>query len=209
MATIERTAYPRFPKAFSTQELEALYAPLPEELDWIRRSARGERSRLGLLVLFKVFQQLHYFPALDSIPAAVVDYIRATAGIDAASGLAYDTRSSVTLFRHHAAIRDYLGIKPYYGADGSEIAIRAAHSAAAPRWISLSTSSTRRSTSSSHSNSNCPHSRRWTGSLNRFTRRPRRACFAAWRDALRPSRSACSMDCSSANLPTEKPRTTR
>jgi hypothetical protein len=131
MATIERTAYPRFPKAFSTQELKALYAPLPEELDWVRRSARGERSRLGLLVLLKVFQQLHYFPALDSIPAAVVDYVRATAGIDAAIGLAYETRSSVTLFRHHAAIRDYLGIKPYYGTDASEIAIRAAHAAAA------------------------------------------------------------------------------
>lgn len=131
MATIERTAYPRFPKAFSTQELEALYAPLPEELDWVRRSARGERSRLGLLVLLKVFQQLHYFPALDSFPAAVVDYVRATAGIDAAIELAYDTRSAVTLFRHHAAIRDYLGIKPYYGTDASEIAIRAAHAAAA------------------------------------------------------------------------------
>lgn len=131
MATVERTAYPRFPKLFPTHELQACYTPLPEELDWIQRSARGDRSRLGLLVLLKVFQQMHHFPALDSIPAAVVDHIRAAAGIDAAIDFAYDTRSSVTLFRHHEAIRGYLGIKPYYGADANEIAIRAAHAAAA------------------------------------------------------------------------------
>nr|WP_069268832.1 DUF4158 domain-containing protein [Paraburkholderia nodosa] len=70
MATLERTAYPRFPEVLASRELQTCYTPLPDELEWARRSTRGERPRLGLLVLLKVFQQLHYFPPLDTIPAA-------------------------------------------------------------------------------------------------------------------------------------------
>ncbi len=33
MATIERTAYPRLPKGFSPEELQAFYAPDVEELE--------------------------------------------------------------------------------------------------------------------------------------------------------------------------------
>ncbi len=50
--------YPRFPKVFSLKELRACYTPSAEELDWATRSTRGKESRLGLLVLLKVFQQL-------------------------------------------------------------------------------------------------------------------------------------------------------
>ena len=77
MATVERTAYPRFPKVFSTKELQACYTPDAEELEWATRSTRGQGPRLGLLVLLKVFQQLHYFPNLDSIPVVVIDHVRA------------------------------------------------------------------------------------------------------------------------------------
>nr|WP_255519994.1 MULTISPECIES: DUF4158 domain-containing protein [Cupriavidus] len=55
MANVERTAYPRFPKVFSTAELQACYTPDVEELVWGRRNARGESTRLGLLVLLKVW----------------------------------------------------------------------------------------------------------------------------------------------------------
>jgi hypothetical protein len=50
MATIERTAYPRFPKVLATRDLQTCYTPQPDELEWARRSTRGERSRLGLLI---------------------------------------------------------------------------------------------------------------------------------------------------------------
>lgn len=79
MATLERTAYPRFPEVLAPRDMQACYTPLPDELEWARRSTRGERPRLGLLVLLKVFQQLHYFPPLDTIPAAIVDHVRAAA----------------------------------------------------------------------------------------------------------------------------------
>lgn len=91
MATIERTAYPRFPKVLATRDLQTCYTPLPDELEWARRSSRGERPRLGLLVLLKVFQQMHHFPSLDSIPVAVVEHVRAVANIGPAIRFGYDT----------------------------------------------------------------------------------------------------------------------
>jgi len=129
MATLERTAYPRFPEVSAPRELQACYTPLPDELEWARRSTRGERPRLGLLVLLKVFQQLHYFPPLDTIPAAIVDHVRAAADIGDTVQFGYDTASSPTLFRHYTAVRAWLNVKPYYGTDANAIATRAAHTA--------------------------------------------------------------------------------
>ncbi|MGF6472238.1 hypothetical protein QFZ94_008825 [Paraburkholderia sp. JPY465] len=43
MATLERTAYPRFPEVLAPRELQTCYTPLPDELEWARRSTRGER----------------------------------------------------------------------------------------------------------------------------------------------------------------------
>ncbi|MGF6293049.1 hypothetical protein QFZ98_004910 [Paraburkholderia youngii] len=90
----------------------------------------GRAPRLGLLVLLKVFQQMHHFPSLDSIPAAVVEHVRAAANIGPAVRFGYDTQASPTLFRHYAAVREHLGVKPYYGTDAGTIATRAALTAA-------------------------------------------------------------------------------
>ncbi|SDR61289.1 Tn3 family transposase [Paraburkholderia tuberum] len=129
MATLERTAYPRFPEVLAPRELQTCYTPLPDELEWARRATRGERPRLGLLVLLKVFQQLHYFPPLDTISAGVVEHVRAAADIGDTVQFGYDTETSPTLFRHYAAVRTWLDVKPYYGTDANAIATRAAHTA--------------------------------------------------------------------------------
>src|SRR5260370_42310674 len=93
MATIERTAYPRFPKVLATKDLQACYTPQPDELEWARRSTRGERPRLGLPVLLKVFQHMHHFPPLDCIPAAVIEHVRAAANIGSAVQVGCPTQS--------------------------------------------------------------------------------------------------------------------
>ncbi|MDF6485257.1 DUF4158 domain-containing protein, partial [Escherichia coli] len=129
-ATVERTAYPRFPKVFSTKELQACYTPTAEELDWATRSTRGQSPRLGLLVLLKIFQQLHYFPYLDAIPTAVVDHVRVCAGLDPDTPFGYDRKVSPTLFRHYVVVRQFLGVQPYIGTDANEVTIRAAREAA-------------------------------------------------------------------------------
>ena len=51
MASIERTAYPRFKRNPLVKELEALYTPTKDELDFARAMARKAQPRLGLPLL--------------------------------------------------------------------------------------------------------------------------------------------------------------
>lgn len=128
MASIERTAYPRFPTVLPSQDILTYYTPSPEEIDWVKGLARGPDSQLSVLVLLKCFEQLHYFPLLEDIPPEIVAHIAAVRGLPTASSIAY--KSPATLYRHHAAIRKYLGVFPFDGADSRKMAIRIAREAA-------------------------------------------------------------------------------
>jgi TnpA family transposase len=110
MASIERTAYPRFRSTFTPAELHDVYTPNLSEVTLARGWARGPSSVLAALVLMKSFQRLGYFPNLDEVPTAIVDHIRG------ALDVRRDVRAAVTartLYRHHQAIRGYLGVAAY------------------------------------------------------------------------------------------------
>ena len=49
MASIERTAYPRFTASLSMQELQTLYAPTDEERDFVTTHAQTGIQQLTLL----------------------------------------------------------------------------------------------------------------------------------------------------------------
>lgn len=77
MASIERTAYPRFKRRFSASELAEVYIPTPKEIEFAHTRARGSESILSFLVLLKSFQCLGYFPnKLREVPATIVTHIR-------------------------------------------------------------------------------------------------------------------------------------
>ena len=124
MASIERTAYPRFPRLLTPQDLQRLFTPAPEEIDWVCAAARGDRQ-LPLLVQLKCFQYLHYFIAIEHIPPEVVEHISASMGLPPQRDITYpDAHRS--LYRHHEAVRKHLGVKPFAGprahADAQRIA---------------------------------------------------------------------------------------
>jgi hypothetical protein len=60
MASIERTAYPRFKPPLTANELQTLYDPTEEERDFVSTHARGEALQLTLLTLLKCQQHLGY-----------------------------------------------------------------------------------------------------------------------------------------------------
>ena len=70
MASIERTAYPRFKRRPSAQELTEVYTPSSEELVFIRAHARGPSPTLTVAVLLKSMQRLGYLPRLQDVPFA-------------------------------------------------------------------------------------------------------------------------------------------
>jgi len=69
MASIERTAYPRFRRRPTAQELMDVYTPTPEAVAFARATARGPTATLTLVVLLKAFQRLGYFPRLQDVPS--------------------------------------------------------------------------------------------------------------------------------------------
>jgi hypothetical protein len=127
MASIERTAYPRFRRSPSTKELDALYTPTDEELSFALKVARKVQPRFGLLLLLKSFQRLGYFPSVDKTPAVIVQHIRTAAGFDVDVSPRYSEPR--TLYRHHQAVRKRLGVSEY-GEDGPRV-VEEAMSAAA------------------------------------------------------------------------------
>lgn len=129
MASIERTAYPRFPRTLTLKDLQTSFTPRPEETEWANRYARRPERRLALLVLLKCFQFLRYFPAVDVIPVEIVEHVSATLGTPPAQSIEYP-EAHTALYRHHKAIRDLLGVQPYTDAQTRKLAIRIAQEAA-------------------------------------------------------------------------------
>ncbi|WP_163549164.1 DUF4158 domain-containing protein, partial [Candidatus Frankia nodulisporulans] len=76
MASIERTAYPRFKRTISSRELHDAFTVTSAEVGWAVERTATEQHRLALLVLLKCYQRLGYFPSLATVPADVVGYVR-------------------------------------------------------------------------------------------------------------------------------------
>jgi hypothetical protein len=127
VTAIERTAYPRFKKNLSKQELQTTYTPTAEELAFVQAQSHQSQSQLNLLVALKCFQRLGYFPASADIPQTVINHIRQIVHLPADIPYGYQVRR--TLYRHRILIQDYLQVSDY--ADGGEAVATAAVEAAA------------------------------------------------------------------------------
>jgi uncharacterized protein DUF4158 len=71
LASIDRTAYPRFKRVVSARELAEAFTPTPDEITWARGRTHSDEHFLALVVRLKSYQRLGYFPKLDAIPAVV------------------------------------------------------------------------------------------------------------------------------------------
>lgn len=127
MASIERTAYPRFTPTLSSKDLLTLYTPTEEEVQFTQQATRFPGHQLTCLVLLKTFQRLGYFPRLSEIPDTIVQHLRSVLhwGEDVMVGFPEPR----TLYRHHRLIREYLGVTAY-GSAARHVAVRAVYAAA-------------------------------------------------------------------------------
>ena len=111
MASIERTAYPRFKRYYTPSELKEIYTPSLSEIAFARTATTGAGNYFNLIVLLKSFQRLGYFPKLSDIPISVIKHIRTALHISDDTRLGYQYPQ--TLSRHKKAIRSYLQITPF------------------------------------------------------------------------------------------------
>jgi hypothetical protein len=126
VTSLERTAYPRFKRRPSAQELREVYTPNAADLLFTQATARGPAPTLTLVVLLKAFERLGYFPRLQEVPFAVVAHLRSCLRLPADTSLEVTPR---TLYKHHAAIREYLRVIAW-GAHARHVAVVAVHDAA-------------------------------------------------------------------------------
>jgi TnpA family transposase len=113
MASIERTAYPRFKAALSTQELQTLYAPTEEERAFVAPHTRTDTQQLTLLTLLKCHQSLGYLPAFETIPTYIRQYL--CHQLSLAPETALHTEKHLRSRSRHL-MRSYLAVTAY--ADG-------------------------------------------------------------------------------------------
>jgi TnpA family transposase len=124
MASIERTAYPRFKRQVSARELRDVYTASPDEIDWARGLTRSDEHLLALTVLLKCFQRLGYFPRLEDVPRAVVEHVRDGLGLAEEVPISLD--ADRTTRYHKSLVRDQLGVtaEPERARSIAEEAIR-------------------------------------------------------------------------------------
>ena len=129
MASIERTAYPRFRTQLAEKELEADYTPNDDEADFVRRNARGDAGRLALAVLLKTRQRLGYFVALAEVPERIRLHVANALGLAERTALADGVARPATLHNYREAVRERLGSRPF-SHGGRAIVIATVHRAA-------------------------------------------------------------------------------
>ncbi|GAA3112422.1 DUF4158 domain-containing protein [Streptosporangium carneum] len=81
MASIDRTAYPRFARAVSAREPAEVFTPSPAEAEWTRGKTQDDQHPPALLVRLKAYQRLGYFPKLADVPPVVAEHTRGVIGL--------------------------------------------------------------------------------------------------------------------------------
>jgi Domain of unknown function (DUF4158) len=119
LASIDRTAYPRFKRAVSMRELAEAFTPTPDEITWARGKTLHEQHLQALLVRLKCYQRLGYFAKLTDVPDAVVDHVRGV--LELPDAVVAETDADRTAKRHRQFVRERLGVK-YEAARVREVA---------------------------------------------------------------------------------------
>ena len=105
-----RIVYPKLPEPLTEGDLLRWFTLTSEERQWAPTVSRWGTSMLALLTQLKVFQHIGRFLPLAEIPPAAIARVAAQLYQAAPATLNEDRR---TLYRHHHAIRLYLGITPW------------------------------------------------------------------------------------------------
>jgi len=111
MASIDRTAYPRFRASLTAHELQALYRPSNEEQLFVTQHAHGPAQQLTLLTLLKRHQNLGYTPALTDVPSQIRIYLSQQLHLPANTAL--NVEAEKTLYRYRQLVRSYLRVESY------------------------------------------------------------------------------------------------
>ena len=111
MTSIERTAYPRFKRSYTPNELKTIYSPTTEEKLFATEHTKNPNNYFNLLVVLKSFQRLGYFPKIEKIPISIINHIKKESSLSEEVTIGYV--NSRTYNRHQHLIRDKIKVKKF------------------------------------------------------------------------------------------------
>ncbi|HHT9935122.1 TPA: Tn3 family transposase [Legionella pneumophila] len=124
MSSIEKTAYPRFPKRkkIKQDELNRSYSLGQDEVNIIKLAAKTDKSRFNMAIQLKTFQRLGYFIEIDKIPSEIVVHIRQSLKYHYQLTPGYGVNNK-SIYRHRQKIREFLKVTRwgYEEIDGRKV----------------------------------------------------------------------------------------
>ncbi len=82
VTSVERTAYPSFPRMVLARDLHVFFTPSPDEVVWAREKTDTDEHLLALTLALKCFQKMGRFPKAAEVPEAVVEHVRRCLELD-------------------------------------------------------------------------------------------------------------------------------
>jgi Domain of unknown function (DUF4158) len=76
VTSVDRTAYPVFPKLVLARDLHVFFTPSPDEAVWAREKTDTDEHLLALALALKCFQKMGRFPRDAEVPESVVEHVR-------------------------------------------------------------------------------------------------------------------------------------
>lgn len=124
MTAIHETAYPRVRSSITEKELVEIYTPEKDELEFVSEHSQNDVTKLGLLLLLKLFQRLGYFPQFEEIPAQIIEYIAVLGDLDDIEEKLAKYKKGESRWKHMRLLRKYFEITPYRGG-GEKVLMQA------------------------------------------------------------------------------------
>jgi TnpA family transposase len=106
MASIERTAYPRFRRVVSARELADL-TPTEDDIAWARQLSRSDEHLLALVLSLRCFARLGYFARSEEVPAVVVAHVCRCLELEHGTAPVCGTSTAKL---HRTLVRERLGV---------------------------------------------------------------------------------------------------
>lgn len=114
MPSIQDTIYPRFKSNLTEKDLEELYTPTMNEIQWAGSKSKGNLQQLALLTLIKTVQRLGFFIRMVDVPEVIVKHIAKKARLPIPDKESWKTYNETrTAKRHFRFVRDFLQLRPF------------------------------------------------------------------------------------------------
>ncbi|MHB8628818.1 MAG: DUF4158 domain-containing protein [Aggregatilineales bacterium] len=121
MTSIKRTIYPQIPTEPDAKWLNDYTTPTEQELEFVYQNTSDKHPELqvGLMLLLKLFQCLHFFPDVTQLPSPVIERVRAHMQLADSIRPKYDVPNTLT--RHYNLVYEYLGATVYSSVQTDQI----------------------------------------------------------------------------------------